>query len=188
MIRDQVYIRVEPLVAVRITKQELTDFVIKLVGEIANERKILLNADEQHVLGANIVDEMVGLGPIDPLLRDPTVSDILVNGARMIYVERRGKLELSNLQFRSDAQVLHVAQRIASSIGRRVDESSPMLDARLADGSRVNVDHPAAQPEEARACPSASSPAACSISRASWPPAAFRASLRASWRSSRTAV
>ena len=138
-IRDQVFMRVEPLVAVRITKQELTDFVVKLVAEIANERKILLNADEQHVLGANIVDEMVGLGPIDPLLRDPTVSDILVNGARMIYVERRGKLELSNLKFRSDAQVLHVAQRIASSIGRRIDESSPMLDARLADGSRVNV-------------------------------------------------
>jgi pilus assembly protein CpaF len=139
LIRDQVFTRVEPLVAVRITKQELTDFVTKLVGEIANERKILLNADEQHVLGANIVDEMVGLGPIDPLLRDPTVSDILVNGARMIYVERRGKLELSDLQFRSDAQVLHVAQRIASSIGRRIDESSPMLDARLVDGSRVNV-------------------------------------------------
>ena len=109
------------------------------MAEIANERKILLNEDEQHLLGANVVDEMVGLGPIEPLLRDSSVADILVNGARMIYVERRGKLELSKLQFRSDAQVLHVAQRIASSIGRRVDELSPMLDARLADGSRVNV-------------------------------------------------
>ena len=138
-IRDQIFMRVDPLIAVRISKPELTDFVIKLVAEIANERKILLNADEQHVLGASIVDEMVGLGPIDPLLRDPTVSDILVNGPRMVYVERRGKLELSDLTFRSDAQVLHVAQRIASSIGRRIDESSPMLDARLADGSRVNV-------------------------------------------------
>ncbi len=146
-IRDQVYMRVEPLVAVRISKQELTDFVTKLVAEIANERKILLNADEQHALGANIVDEMVGLGPIEPLLRDPTVSDILVNGARMIYVERRGKLELSNLQFRSDAQVLHVAQRIASSIGRRVDEFEP--DARRPPRRRQprQRDHPAAQPE-----------------------------------------
>ena len=138
-IRDQIFMRVEPLVAVRISKQELMAFVNKLVAEIANDRKILLNQDEQHLLGANIVDEMVGLGPIEPLLRDPSVADILVNGSRMIYVERRGKLELSKLQFRSDAHVLHVAQRIASSIGRRVDESSPMLDARLADGSRVNV-------------------------------------------------
>jgi pilus assembly protein CpaF len=138
-IRDQIFMRVEPLVAVRISKQELITFVNKLVAEIANDRKILLNQDEQHILGANIVDEMVGLGPIEPLLRDASVADILVNGPRMIYVERRGKLELTKLQFRSDAHVLHVAQRIASSIGRRVDESSPMLDARLADGSRVNV-------------------------------------------------
>lgn len=138
-IRDQVFTRVEPLVAVRTSKGELVAFVNKLVAEIANDRKMLLNQDEQHILSANIVDEMVGLGPIDPLLRDTSVNDILVNGSRQIYVERRGKLELSKLQFRSDAQVLHVAQRIASSIGRRVDESSPMLDARLADGSRVNV-------------------------------------------------
>jgi pilus assembly protein CpaF len=138
-IRDQIFMRVEPLVAVRISKQELMAFVTKLVADIANERKILLNHDEQRALGANIVDEMIGLGPIEPLLRDPTVADVLVNGPKMIYVERRGKLQLTNLHFRSDAHVLHVAQRIASSIGRRIDESSPMLDARLADGSRVNV-------------------------------------------------
>jgi pilus assembly protein CpaF len=127
------------MVAVRISKLELTAFVNNLVAEIANERKILLNQFEQHTLVANLVDEMVGLGPIEPLLHDLSVSDILINGSRTIYVERRGKLELSKLQFRNDAQVLHVAQRIASSIGRRVDESSPMLDARLTDGSRVNV-------------------------------------------------
>jgi len=138
-IRDQIFMRIEPLVAVRISKQDLMAFVNKLVAEIANERKILLNQDEQRFLGSSIVDEMVGLGPIEPLLSDPSVADILVNGPRMIYVERRGKLELTKLQFRSDAHVLHVAQRIASSIGRRIDESSPMLDARLADGSRVNV-------------------------------------------------
>ncbi len=138
-IRDQVFTRIEPLVAVRISKHELMAFVNKLVAEIANERKILLNQDEQRILGASIVDEMVGLGPIEPLLSDTSVADILVNGPQMIYVERWGKLQLTKLQFRSDAHVLHVAQRIASSIGRRVDESSPMLDARLADGSRVNV-------------------------------------------------
>jgi pilus assembly protein CpaF len=138
-IRDQIFTRIEPLVAVRIGKSELMAFVNQLVSEIASDRKILLNNDEQLHLAVSIVDEMVGLGPIEPLLRDPTVADILVNGPRMIYVERSGKLELTSLQFRSDAHVLHVAQRIASSIGRRIDEASPMLDARLADGSRVNV-------------------------------------------------
>ena len=124
-IRDQIFLRVEPLVAVRISKPELAAFIDKLVAEIANDRKILLNQLEQHALVATLVDEMVGLGPIEPLLRDPSVSDILVNGSRTIYVERYGKLELSKLQFRNDAQVLHVAQRIASSIGRRVDEFEP---------------------------------------------------------------
>ena len=118
-IRDQIFTRIEPLVAVQISKRELMTFVNKLVAEIANERKILLNQDEQRLLGASIVDEMVGLGPIEPLLNDAPVADILVNGPRMIYVERHGKLQLTKAQFRSDAHVLHVAQRIASSIGRR---------------------------------------------------------------------
>jgi len=138
-IRDEIFMRIEPLVAVRVDKQELMGSVVRLVAQIANERKVLLNQDEQRALALNIVDEMVGLGPIEPLLDDRTVSDILVNGPNMIYVERRGKLVLTDLKFRSNAHVLHVAQRIASTIGRRVDESSPMLDARLVDGSRVNV-------------------------------------------------
>jgi len=138
-IRDQVFQRIEPAIAVRLGKSELTQRVDELVATIANEQRLLLNQSEQHALAASIVDEMIGLGALEPLLRDPTVTDILVNGPRMTYVERRGKLDLSTLQFRNDAHVLHVAQRIASSVGRRVDESSPMLDARLADGSRVNV-------------------------------------------------
>jgi pilus assembly protein CpaF len=139
VIRDSVFTRVEPAVAIRLSQQELSSRVDELVAEIANEQRLLLNQVEQHALAASIVDEMVGLGPLEPLLRDATVNDILVNGPLLIYVERRGKLELTKLQFRNNAHVLHVAQRIASSIGRRVDESSPMLDARLADGSRVNV-------------------------------------------------
>jgi pilus assembly protein CpaF len=139
LIRDQVLLRIEPVAAVRLNKPELTAFVNSLVAEIANERKLLLNQTEQDALTRDIVDEMIGLGPIEPLLHDPTVSDILVNGPHMIYVERRGKLELTGLRFRHDAHVLHVAQRIASYVGRSVDESNPMLDARLADGSRVNV-------------------------------------------------
>jgi pilus assembly protein CpaF len=138
-IRDQVFMRIEPAVAIRLTQSELTARVYELVAEIANEQRLLLNQVEQRTLAGSIVDEMIGLGALEPLLRDPTVNDILVNGPHMIYVERRGKLELTKLQFRNDAHVLHVAQRIASSIGRRIDESSPMLDARLADGSRVNV-------------------------------------------------
>jgi pilus assembly protein CpaF len=86
-----------------------------------------------------LVDEMVGIGPIQPLLEDPEVSDILVNGPETIYVERRGKLEKTDIRFRDAKHVLNVAQRIVNAIGRRVDESNPMVDARLKDGSRVNV-------------------------------------------------
>ena len=138
-IRDQVLLRIDPMVAVRMTKPELMLFVNALVGEIANERRLLLNKAEQDGFARNIVDEMVGLGPIEPLIQDPTVSDILVNGPDMIYVERRGKLELTEYKFRHNDHVMHVAQRIASSVGRTIDESTPMLDARLSDGSRVNV-------------------------------------------------
>jgi hypothetical protein len=139
VIRDQVLFRIEPTVAVRMTQADLSERVGVLVSEIATELKLLLNRQEQQTLAHEIVDDMVGLGPLEPLLRDDTISDILVNGPRQIYVERRGKLVLTGLHFRNNLHVLHVAQRIASAVGRRVDESSPMLDARLADGSRVNV-------------------------------------------------
>jgi pilus assembly protein CpaF len=138
-IRDQVLLRIDPAAAVKMTRAVLTERVYLVIAEIATERKHLLNQTEQRRLAAEIVDDMIGLGPIEPLVHDETIADILVNGPRRIYVERRGKLELTNRHFRNDAHVLHVAQRIASSVGRRVDESSPMLDARLADGSRVNV-------------------------------------------------
>jgi pilus assembly protein CpaF len=138
-IRDEVLTRIEPTMAVRMTKAELAVRVDQLVAEIANEQSLLLNQREQRTLATEIVDDMIGLGPLETLLRDDLVADILVNGPDKIYVERRGKLELTSLRFRTAMQVMHVAQRIASSVGRRVDESSPMLDARLVDGSRVNV-------------------------------------------------
>jgi pilus assembly protein CpaF len=138
-IYDQILARVEPGLAVHMLRPELTTRVEELVAEIADQHRLLLNQQEQQTLAAAMVDDMIALGPIESLLRDDTVSDILVNGPRQIYVERRGKLVLTGVRFRNDLHVLHVAQRIASSIGRRVDESSPMLDARLADGSRVNV-------------------------------------------------
>ena len=139
VVYDQILERVDPALAVRMSRTELTARVEQLVAEIADLRRLLLNQHEQQLLAAAMVDDMIGLGPLESLLRDDTVSDILVNGAAQVYVERRGKLVITDTRFRSDAHVLHVAQRIASSIGRRVDESSPMLDARWADGSRVNV-------------------------------------------------
>ena len=86
-----------------------------------------------------LVDDMVGLGPLEPLLADETVTDIMVNGPHQVYVERKGKLELTDVVFRDDAHVLHVATRIVTEVGRRVDESTPLVDARLKDGSRVNI-------------------------------------------------
>ncbi len=86
-----------------------------------------------------LLNDMYGLGPIEPLFADETVSDVLVNGPDQVYVEHHGRLELTNCKFHDNAHVINVAQRISAGMGRRVDESSPMVDARLADGSRVNV-------------------------------------------------
>jgi len=94
---------------------------------------------QRHLLARRIEDEVLGLGPLEPLLSDPTVSDILVNGANSVYVERRGKLEPTTITFHNDAHLMNIIDRIVSAVGRRVDESSPMVDARLADGSRVNA-------------------------------------------------
>ncbi|MGH9744864.1 MAG: CpaF family protein [Candidatus Acidiferrales bacterium] len=98
-----------------------------------------MNLQERERLSAEILDEVFGLGPLEPLLADPTVSDILVNTYKRVYVERKGMLELTTIQFRDDAHLMGIIDRIVSAIGRRVDESSPMVDARLADGSRVNA-------------------------------------------------
>src|ERR1700730_10196213 len=98
-----------------------------------------MNLQERERLSQEVLDEVFGLGPLEPLLADPAVSDILVNTYKRVYIERRGILELTRIQFRDDAHLMGIIDRIVSAIGRRVDESSPMVDARLADGSRVNV-------------------------------------------------
>src|ERR1700729_729978 len=98
-----------------------------------------MNLQERERLAQEVLDEVFGLGPLEPLLADPTISDILVNGHKHVYIERRGLLELTNIQFRDDIHLMAIIDRIVSAIGRRVDESSPMVDARLADGSRVNA-------------------------------------------------
>jgi pilus assembly protein CpaF len=98
-----------------------------------------MNLQERERLAQEVLDEVFGLGPLEPLLADTTISDILVNGHRHVYIERRGVLEQTGIQFRDDAHLMSIIDRIVSAIGRRIDESSPMVDARLADGSRVNA-------------------------------------------------
>ena len=111
----------------------------QLTEELISTQKLALNETERRVIIQAIQDEMLGLGPIEPLLSDPTVSDILVNGPFQVYAERRGKIVHTDVQFDSEAHLLRVIDRIVSRIGRRVDEMSPMVDARLPDGSRVNA-------------------------------------------------
>ncbi len=109
------------------------------VKELLTENKIQLNLSEQQELVQSLIADMLGLGPIEPLIEDETVNDIMVNGAKQVYVERRGKLELTDVQFRDDQHVMNVAAKIVTRIGRRIDELQPLVDARLADGSRVNI-------------------------------------------------
>jgi pilus assembly protein CpaF len=111
----------------------------RISEDMLAEEETPLSRQEREQLIVEVQHEVFGLGPIEPLMQDPTVSDILVNGPREIYVERRGKLERSRAVFRDDAHLMQVIDRIVSAVGRRVDESSPMVDARLPDGSRVNA-------------------------------------------------
>jgi pilus assembly protein CpaF len=113
--------------------------VATLIQEIVGAQKVPLNAAEKERVENDLLDEVFGLGPLEPLLKDPTVSDILVNNKDVIYVERRGILERTTAKFRDDRHLMQVIDRIVSRVGRRVDESSPMVDARLPDGSRVNA-------------------------------------------------
>jgi len=113
------------------------------IGEIAtrilNEDSATLSQEQRRRVIRTIEDEVMGLGPLEPLLADPTVSDILVNGAKSVYIERKGRLEKTDVTFHDDYHLMNIIDRIVSAVGRRVDESSPMVDARLADGSRVNA-------------------------------------------------
>jgi pilus assembly protein CpaF len=122
--------------------ERLTLEVERVLSEIATERHFQLNAREQRQLAGELVDDMLGLGPLEPLLEDDAITDIMVNGPNRVFVERGGKLTLSDIRFRDAAHVANISQRIAAAIGRRIDESSPMVDARLKDGSRVNIVFP----------------------------------------------
>src|SRR5947209_6901941 len=113
---------------------------IRLVIEhLCDAEDTLLNRNERERLVEEVLDETFGLGPLELLLKDPTISDILINGPKNIYVERRGKMERTAVEFRDNAHLLQIIDRIVSKVGRRVDEVCPMVDARLTDGSRVNA-------------------------------------------------
>jgi pilus assembly protein CpaF len=134
--------RLEPAAIAGMPSERLIDDIERLISEIATERRVHLNAREQRELAEELVHDIVGLGPLEPLLADDTINDIMVNGPQKIFVERRGKVSLSNARFRDTGHLINVCQRIAAGIGRRIDESSPMVDARLKDGSRVNIVFP----------------------------------------------
>jgi pilus assembly protein CpaF len=121
------------------TAEQLRQMVSEELERLIVEASELLTREERDQLAANITDDVLGYGPIEPLLADPTISEVMVNGTDSIYIERNGRIELSNLQFRTVDHLRQVIVRIAASMGRRIDESSPMVDARLADGSRVNA-------------------------------------------------
>ncbi|HHS93767.1 MAG TPA: CpaF family protein [Rhodobacterales bacterium] len=116
-------------------RAEITD----IVAEALNEMNVVLNRDERATLNKELYDEVRGLGPLEPLLQDDTVNDILVNGPQQVFVERAGKLQLTDVQFKDERHLLRIIDKIVSAVGRRVDESNPYVDARLSDGSRFNA-------------------------------------------------
>ncbi|MDO8801273.1 CpaF family protein [Phenylobacterium sp.] len=120
-------------------EKELRRQVMALVGDFARAERLVLNTAELEDLGSSVYDEMMGLGPLEPLLKDDSINDILINGPFQVYVERRGELEPTAVRFRDNDHLLRIVNRIVAGVGRRIDESQPMVDARLPDGSRVNA-------------------------------------------------
>ncbi|HEX6308336.1 MAG TPA: CpaF family protein [Longimicrobiales bacterium] len=123
----------------KLERDVVVETIRGLVRELLAAESIPLNLEERDKLILQILDEIFGLGPLQPLMEDPTIADILVNTADRIYVERNGRLELTDVRFQNDRHLLQVIDRIVSSVGRRIDDTSPMVDARLPDGSRVNA-------------------------------------------------
>ena len=138
-IQSELMERIDVAQAARIERDQLAREIEPLVNEMIAEKSLQLNGPERATVIKSLVAEMVGFGPREPLLADESVSDILVDGPKRVYVERRGKLDATDVSFTNDRHVLNVATRIVTLVGRRIDESTPLVDARLPDGSRVNV-------------------------------------------------
>ncbi len=118
---------------------EVEEAIRAVVQEVIEKEAAYLTRNERGLIGREIINETIGFGPITPLLADPDISEVMVNGWNMVFVEKKGKLEVSNVRFHDNEHVMHIVERIVAPIGRRIDESSPMVDARLPDGSRVNI-------------------------------------------------
>jgi pilus assembly protein CpaF len=138
-IQSDIMDRINTSIAASMSRESLSRELMEPVVELLASRKIYLNTPERFELIKQLLDDMLGLGPLEQLLADDTISEIMVNGPDRVFIERQGKMELSNVTFRDSGHILAIATRIVSAIGRRVDESSPICDARLADGSRVNI-------------------------------------------------
>jgi len=123
----------------RLERDQVTDAIRRVVHDLLSTEKVPLNFEEREELVRQVLDEIFGLGPLEPLMKDPEVSDILVNTWKQVMIERHGKLEHTDIRFQDDRHLLQVIDRIVSAVGRRIDDSSPMVDARLPDGSRVNA-------------------------------------------------
>ncbi|MCW8844094.1 MAG: CpaF family protein [Rhodobacteraceae bacterium] len=121
------------------SEQDLRNEISAIASEVLQERAIVLNRDERALINQELYDEVTGLGPLEPLLKDDTISDILINGPQQIFIERDGKLQLSDTTFKDEKHLLRIIDKIVSAVGRRVDESNPYVDARLQDGSRFNA-------------------------------------------------
>jgi pilus assembly protein CpaF len=139
IVQPLVMTRIDLAAAVSLPRRELVRQLEGLVAEVLAEQRLQLNRPEQSDLVYQIVNDMMGLGPLEPLLEDEAVTDIMINGPKQIYIERRGKLELTSVTFEDNTHLLNICNRIVSRVGRRVDEASPICDARLQDGSRVNI-------------------------------------------------
>src|SRR5512141_1578470 len=122
-----------------IDNQRVRGEIRQALIQLIDAEPTLLSALEKQQISDEVLDEVFGLGPLEPLLQDPTISDILVNGSKQVYIERKGLLEMTSVRFRDDQHLLRIIDKIVSQVGRRVDESTPMVDARLSDGSRVNA-------------------------------------------------
>lgn len=138
-LRDRVLKEIDPADASSVSTYALAQQIERLIHTIADEEKIEISGNEQVRLAEELANDMTGYGPLQSLLADDTVSDIMVNAPNKVFVERSGKVERAHVRFRDADHIASVAQKIAARVGRRVDESSPMVDARLPDGSRVNI-------------------------------------------------
>jgi pilus assembly protein CpaF len=141
-LRAQVLERIDPRAAMEMPAPRVREQLERLVHEVAGLQRIEISATDQAMLAQELVDDMLGFGPLEDLLRDDDISDIMVNGPLNVFIEKKGLLQKAVVNFRNSAHVASIAQKMASTVGRRVDESSPLVDCRLMDGSRVNVVFP----------------------------------------------